>query len=105
MADGAANPYLLPAAVIAAGLDGLAEKRDPGPRYDNNMYTDPLPPGSVKTLPGNLLHALHNLEKSTVLPERMGKEFTTSYLKLQHQVWNEYTSKITPWELETTLDC
>ncbi len=40
LADGAANPYLLQAAVIAAGLDGVAQRRDPGRRRDNNMYTD-----------------------------------------------------------------
>lgn len=105
LADGAANPYLLPAAAIAAGLDGIAHQRDPGPRYDNNMYTDPLPPGSVRELPKNLLHALHNLEKSEILAERMGQEFVASYLKLQHQRWQEYTGQVTPWERETTLDC
>ena len=40
LADGAANPYLMPAAVLAAGLDGISNKRDPGKRLDINMYTD-----------------------------------------------------------------
>jgi glutamine synthetase len=105
LADGSANPYLLPAALIAAGLDGITEKRDPGPRYDNNTYTDPLPPGKVKALPKSLLDALNKLEQDAVLSDRMGSDFTQSYLKLQHQAWNEYTSQITHWELETTLDC
>ena len=38
--DGATNPYLLQAAVVAAGLDGAANKRDPGKRVDLNMYTE-----------------------------------------------------------------
>ena len=105
LADGSANPYLLPAALIAAGLDGMMEKRDPGPRYDNNAYTNPLPADTVKALPKSLLDALNNLAMNTILAQRMGAEFTTSYLKLQHQAWTEYTSQITPWELETTLDC
>lgn len=105
LADGSTNPYLLPAAVIAAGLDGIAEKRDPGPRYDNNAYTDPLPAGTVEELPTNLLSALTKLERNTILMERMGKDFTASYLKLQHQAWKEYAQQITPWEIETTLDC
>jgi glutamine synthetase len=105
LADGSTNPYLLPAALIAAGLDGITQKRNPGPRYDNNAYTNPLPPGKVKPLPKSLLEALTNLEQDTTLSERMGQGFTQSYLKLQHQAWNEYTSQITPWELETTLDC
>jgi len=95
LADGSANPYLLPAALIAAGLDGIAEKRDPGPRRNNNAYTDPLPPETVKPLPKSLLDALMHLENNTVLPQAMGAEFTHSYLKLKHQALQEYTSRMT----------
>ena len=105
LADGAANPYLLPAAVIAAGLDGIAHKRDPGPRHDNNSYTDPLPPGTVPQLPLYLLDALRRFEASPVLPQALGSSFTQAYLKLQRQAWNEYSAHISTWERETTLDC
>jgi glutamine synthetase len=103
--DGAANPYLLPAAIIAAGLDGITQKRDPGPRYDNNTYTDPLPTGVVKLLPANLAEALENLAKDTVLPRAMGEAFTASYLKFKRQEWQDYSNQITPWERDYTLDC
>jgi glutamate---methylamine ligase len=103
--DGAANPYLLPAALIAAGLDGMIEKRDPGVRSDNNSYTDPLPADQVKALPGNLLDALRCLEANSVLGRSLGESFTAAYLKLKHQEWNQYTACVTPWELENTLDC
>ncbi|MBF2028433.1 MAG: type III glutamate--ammonia ligase [Oscillatoriales cyanobacterium C42_A2020_001] len=105
LADGSANPYLLPAAVIAAGLDGIAQKRDPGQRYDNNAYTDPLPPEAVKQLPTNLLDALRCLEQDTILTEAMGQEFVASYRKLKHQEWQTYNTQITSWELDNTLDC
>jgi len=105
LADGAANPYLLAAALIAAGLDGIGQKRDPGPRHDNNCYTNPLPPGTAKQLPGNLLDALRGLEASPTLHTALGESFVASYLKLKHQEWQEYNRHITPWELETTLDC
>jgi glutamine synthetase type III len=103
--DGSANPYLLPAALIAAGLDGIAHKRDPGPRYDNNAYTDPLPLGTLKALPTNLLDALRNLERSSVFSKLLGKDLTSAYLNLKHQEWRTYNSSISPWELENTLDC
>jgi glutamine synthetase type III len=103
--DGSANPYLLPAALIAAGLDGISQKRDPGPRYDNNAYTDPLPPGTLQALPTNLLDALRCLESSSVLPEMLGQELTSAYLKLKHQEWRNYCGTISPWELENGLDC
>jgi len=105
LADGAANPYLLPAALIAAGLDGMAEKRDPGPRYDNNNYVEPLPPGSVKSLPTNLLDALRQLESNSILQHALGTEFVQSYLKLKYQELHDFSTQITPWERETTLDC
>ncbi len=103
--DGAANPYLLPAALISAGLDGIDQKRDPGPRYDNNSYTDPLPPGTVKQLPGNLLDALRCLSASTVMSEALGQEFVAAYLKLKNREWLDYCNRISPWELDNTLDC
>ena len=105
LADGSANPYLLPAAVIAAGLEGIAQKCDPGPRRDNNNYTDPLPAGSAKTLPASLIDALRQLENSDILQQALGPEFVGSYLKLKFQEWQEYSDQITLWEKETTLDC
>jgi glutamine synthetase len=91
--------------LIAAGLDGIAQKREPGPRYDNNAYTDPLPAGTLKALPMNLLDALRNLESSAVLSERLGESLVSAYLKLKHQEWRNYSGTISPWELENTLDC
>ncbi|MBD1823709.1 type III glutamate--ammonia ligase [Cyanobacteria bacterium FACHB-DQ100] len=105
LADGAANPYLLPAALIAAGLDGIVQKRDPGVRRDNNSYTDPLPVGEATPLPKNLLDALRCLASNEMITRSLGKPFATAYLKLKHQEWNQFTSCVTPWELENTLDC
>jgi glutamine synthetase type III len=103
--DGAANPYLMPAALIAAGLDGMVNQRDPGPRYDHNAYTHPLPPGTVPLLPANLLDALRALEADPILSERLGSGAVASYLKLKYQDWQDYAASISPWELEKTLDC
>ncbi len=105
LADGAANPYLLPAAIIAAGLNGIEHKIDPGDRYDNNSYTDPLPSKQVKRLPGNLLDALRSLEENQVFKTAFSESFVTSYLKLKYQQWDEYSSSITNWELDNTLNC
>ncbi|MEM1369237.1 MAG: type III glutamate--ammonia ligase [Cyanobacteria bacterium P01_H01_bin.15] len=105
LADGSANPYLLPAALIAAGLDGIDQERDPGPPFDNNNYTEPLPPGAAKALPSNLLDALRKLEQNFVFTDFLGETFVDAYLKLKYQDWQKYNSQITTWERETTLDC
>jgi glutamine synthetase len=105
LADGAVNPYLLPAAILAAGLDGVRNKRDPGRRLDINMYTEADKAGDVKRLPLNLLDALRAFEASAVLGDALGKGFVAAYLKLKHAEWNSYARHLTSWERQTTLDC
>jgi glutamine synthetase len=103
--DGATNPYLLQAAVIAAGLDGIANKRDPGKRIDLNMYTEQHKLRKVRKLPANLLDAIRLLDASKVVRSAFGDEFVNSYVKLKHEEWLRFTRTITPWETEHTLDC
>ena len=104
LADGAANPYLLQAGILAAGLDGIRQQRDPGQRLDINMYTDGHSVEGVKRLPLNLLDALRALEASPVLNEALGA-FVPSYLKLKRSEWDDYCRHLTQWERDTTLDC
>jgi glutamate---methylamine ligase len=103
--DGAVNPYLLQASILVCGLDGIANKRDPGKRIDVNMYTEGHTVKGAKRLPLNLLDALRNLERSTVLRAGLGEAFLGSYLKLRHADWNDYARHLTEWERQTTLDC
>ena len=105
LADGAANPYLLQAAILAAGLDGIATKRDPGKRLDINMYTD----GHTVTRRQEAAaqparRAARARGKSTVLRDALGDAFVAAYLKLKHEEWNDYARHLTEWERETTLD-
>jgi len=104
LADGSVNPYTMQAAILAAGLDGIQNQRDPGKRLDINMYTDGHTVENVKRLPLNLLDALRALEASTLLNESLG-EYVPAYLKLKHQEWNDYSRHLTDWEREMTLDC
>jgi glutamine synthetase len=104
LADGAANPYMMQAAILAAGLDGIANDRDPGERLDINMYTDGHTVTPGKKLPLNLLDALRALESSTVLGEQLGS-FVPAYVKLKSREWDEYSRHLTQWERDSTLDC
>lgn len=104
LADGAVNPYLLPAVILAAGLDGMAAKRDPGAPLMIDMYTE-RPARRVRTLPLNLLDALRALEGAKALKAQLGAPFVDAYLKLKHADWTTYTRHLTEWERETTLDC
>jgi len=79
LADGAANPYLLQAAILAAGLDGIKNKRDPGVHLDINMYTHGHIVDRVKKLPLNLLDALRALEHSSVFRDAFPAEFVSAH--------------------------
>jgi len=104
LADGAANPYLLPAAVLAAGLDGMTNKRDPGKRLDINMYTDGHTVRGAKKLPLNLLDSLRALENSSIMRNSLGSELVDGFLKLKTIEWNDYSRCLTQWERDNTLD-
>jgi glutamine synthetase type III len=104
LADGAVNPYLLQAAILAAGLDGVAAARDPGQRLDINMYTDGDSVAHLLRLPLNLLDALRALGSSETLSKAFGAEFTQAYIRLKRAQWDEYSRHLTLWERDTTLD-
>ena len=106
LADGAANPYLLPAALLAAGLDGMARSIDPGKPLNIDMYAEGhKAPVDTKKLPLNLLDALRLTERSELLRRELGSEFINSYIKLKTKEWDEFSRQLTPWERATTLDC
>ena len=103
--DGATNPYLLQAAVVAAGLDGVTNKRDPGKRVDLNMYTEQHKLKKLRKLPANLLDAIRLLDNSKVARSAFGDEFIDSYVKLKNEEWQRFMREISPWERDHTLDC
>jgi glutamate---methylamine ligase len=106
LADGAANPYLMPAAVLAAGLDGIARRVDPGPPLDLNIYEegDKLPDSTLK-LPLNLIDALRAFEASSLMRDAFGAQFMTAYARLKLAEWNSYARNISDWDHANALDC
>ncbi|TPE51725.1 type III glutamate--ammonia ligase [Amaricoccus solimangrovi] len=102
--DGAVNPYLLQAVIIAAGLSGIRSKADPGPHSDINMYEDGHTITDAPKLPLNLLDALRAYEADPEFMETMGSEFSAAFLKMKHREWNNYCAQFTAWEHDTTLD-
>ena len=106
LADGAANPYLLPAVLLVAALDGIAGARHPGPPLDLNMYAEAhKAPAGLRRLPLNLLDALRRLDGSAVMRAGLGAAFVDSYVKLKMGEWNDYAHHLTEWERANTLDC
>ncbi|MCR9125659.1 MAG: type III glutamate--ammonia ligase [Rhodobacteraceae bacterium] len=104
LADGAANPYLLQAAIIAAGLSGLATDADPGKRSDIDMYADGHKLRGAVRLPLNLLDALRAFAKDKPLQAMLGTEFSEAFLKLKQNEWLDYTAHFTRWERDNAID-
>ncbi len=102
--DGAANPYLLQAGILAGGLDGIARRLDPGKRLDVDMYQSGAAPAEIARLPLNLLDALRAFDGSTILREALGPEFADAYVRLRMAEWNDYMHHLTEWERDHTLD-
>ena len=105
LADGAANPYLLQAVLLAAGLEGIENKLDPGKRLDLDMYTEGHKARGAKKLPLNMLDALREFKKDKTLGAALGEDFTSAYLKLRTREWDQFTQTLTDWERQNTLDC
>jgi glutamate---methylamine ligase len=104
LADGAVNPYLLQAGLLAAGLDGMARQCDPGSRLDINMYTEGHTVPDARRLPLNLLDALRAFETNAALRDALGVSFANAYAKLKREDWAAYARHLSTWETETTLD-
>lgn len=102
--DGAVNPYLLQAVIIAAGLSGIRTNADPGPRYDIDMYAEGHKIEGAPKLPLNLLDAIRALDADAELKAMMGEDFSKSYMKMKMQEWNSFVSHFSRWERENTLD-
>ena len=111
--DGSANPYLLQASILAAGLDGLKNKIDPGNPLHCNMYEDYAKYPDLPKLPDELDQSLSQLKNNTSMNDAFGSDVISSYVKLRNTEIKEFKSKesfdkakaVTKWEKDNTLDC
>ena len=111
--DGSVNPYLLQAGVIAAGLDGMDKKLNPGKPLFCNMYKDYKKYPHLPKLPDNISDALNMLNNSKVLNRAFGKKNIDSYVKLRRNELDAFKKQelfdkkksVTKWEKDYTLDC
>lgn len=104
--DGASNPYLACAAILAAGMDGMENKIDPGSANSANLYEaseEELAHLGIKFLPTTMREALQCLEEDSVLTEALGREYTAYYIQVKKEEWQRYHQSISSWEIEKYL--
>jgi glutamine synthetase len=105
--DSGCNPYLALAAVVAAGLDGIERKLDPGEPTNLNMYElseQQLRERKIGLLPQNLLEAIGALESDEVVKAGLGAELSAEFIKLKRMEWTEYARHVSDWETQRYLE-
>jgi glutamine synthetase len=105
--DSGSNPYLVTAAMIAAGLDGIDRKLDPGKAHNINLYEltpDELAAKGIKLLPQNLLEAIEELEGDAVIRAGLGEDLAREFIRLKRMEWTEYARHVSDWESRRYLE-
>ena len=108
--DGACNPYLSATVVLAAGLDGIENRLDPGDPNPGNLYEaseEELSRQGVELLPANLLDATRELERDDVIREALGRgrdeDYADYFIRVKRDEWTRYHEQVTPWEVNEYL--
>lgn len=100
--DPSCNPYLAFAAMLAAGLDGIAKKTQPPPPVEEDVYgfdDRRLAKFYIHTLPADLGDAIAAFEASDFLKKTLGRHIFTQYLDVKTTEWREFQRSVTDWEI------
>jgi len=102
-ADSSCNPYLAAALALAAGLDGIADKIDPGPPHQENMYEyseAELTEMGISELPRTLGDAVVAFAADPFIEKMLGTELRDEFVRYKSEEWNDYHQSISEWEVE-----
>ncbi len=107
LSDSSCNPYLATAAVIAAGLDGIERKLDPGAPSNINHYEytpEQLRQQGIGMLPQNLQEALTALRADALFSEQLGAGFIDEFNMVKEMEWVDYSRHVSDWEIKRYLE-
>jgi glutamine synthetase len=99
--DAGCNPYLVSAAIAAAGMDGVKNRIHPGPMNNTNLYeatAEQIARLGIGLLPQNLLEAITALEQDEVIQGALGAELAAEFIALKKMEWTEYARHVSDWE-------
>jgi glutamine synthetase len=104
--DPSCNPYLAFSAMLAAGLDGIDRNLELARPVEENLYhfdDTMIRKQGVRTLPGSLEEALNEFAADEVIQAALGAHVCEWFQEAKRAEWNEYRTRVTPWELERYL--
>jgi glutamine synthetase len=105
--DAGCNPYLVTAAIIAAGMDGVQRRLHPGAPNNQNLYElspDAIAQQGIGVLPQSLLEAIIALEQDDVVRDGLGSELAAEFIALKRMEWTEYARHVSDWETTRYLE-
>jgi len=104
--DPTCNPYLVLAACLAAGLDGIEKGLTPPAEISGNIYqmsAEERAACGIASLPGTLEAAIHALKADSVVLDALGPHTATQYINGKLHEWEEYRTQVSQWEIDKYL--
>ena len=101
--DAGCNPYLVSAAIIAAGLDGIERELTPPPACNDNLYTlslEEIAARGIETLPQSLKEAIEALKADPLFKNTLGEEIVSEFIEQKSMEWVEYSRHVSDWEVK-----
>ena len=101
--DASTNPYLATAALVAAGLDGIARQLDPGPATTDDLFAlslSDIRARGIPVLPQSLADACDALEADEVICTALGTTLTREFLRAKRAEALAYARHVSAWELD-----
>ena len=104
--DPSCNPYLALALCLRAGLDGIARGLTPPAEIQENIYTmapETRKALNIKSLPVSLKEALQYMKEDELVLDTLGRHVWTHYLRGKEKEWEEYSTRVSSWEVDKYL--
>ena len=104
--DPSANPYLVLALCLAAGLDGIKNKLEVPQSVDCNIFemtNEQREAAGIETLPGDLKEAVDCMKEDGFIREVLGEHIFNKYTDAKLAEWDEYRTKVSQWEIDEYL--
>ena len=104
--DPAANPYLLLALCLAAGLDGIKNKIEPPKAVNSNIFElseKEMKKAKIESLPSSLHQAIKEMEADPFIREVLGDHVFSKYVEAKRAEWDNYRLRVTQWEIDEYL--
>ena len=104
--DPACNPYLAFSVMLAAGLEGIEKGYELPEPVEKDIYELSLEEKrtlGIESLPGNLIDAIEKVEQSELVRKALGDHIHKNFIMSKKIEWNDYRSRVHPYELEKYL--